>query len=288
MSVSVTLSIAGQNVIVSGDKSIKFLKKAAGLDVFAVVENKPGPDTVEIAFDQSPDDTPFKSYLSFEIFNERYCFGESDGKLKVSIEELTENRRIFRIEQVSQNRFVANQVADQEQLRIALWYSFFYFCAKRNLFSMHASCVVYKNEAVLFLGKSGTGKSTHTKLWCDNFEGATLLNDDGPIVQVGEKIIVHGSPWSGKTHCYKKLCFPLKAIVKLKQAPENKMFQLDRQKAVAALYPSFQPILTESDTLSDHVFNAMSDIILNVPVYHLDCLPDIEAAMLSRKVIFGE
>lgn len=288
MSVTVTLSIAGQDVVVSGGKTMELFDKTVGLNVFTVYENVPCHDHMEFLFDCLLDDTPFNPYLSFEVYNKRYCFGENDRKLIASIDELTGNRNKFRIEQVSPNRFVATEAADQDQLRAALWYSFFYFCAKRNLFSMHASCVVYKNEAVLFLGKSGTGKSTHTKLWCDNFKDAYLLNDDCPIVQVGGKIVVHGSPWSGKTHCYKKISFPLKALVKLKQAPENKMFQLDKQKAIAAIYPSFQPIVTESDTLSDYAFKAMSEIITDVPVYHLDCLPDIEAAKLSRKMIFGE
>ena len=63
------------------------------------------------------------------------------------------------------------------------------------------------------MGKSGTGKSTHSRLWLENVPGATLLNDDNPIVRltlVGA--IVYGSPWSGKTPCYKNESAPLAGV----------------------------------------------------------------------------
>lgn len=288
MNEKVTLSIAGQNVVISGDESMKIFNRTIGLNVFVEQNNEADNDVLELVFDQEIDDLPLKTYLSFEINDIEYNFTENDGKIKLSLKYMTGDRQKFIMEQVSPNRFVATSAANQEQIRIALWFSYLCFCAKRNTFSMHASCVVYNGEAVLFLGKSGTGKSTHTKLWYDNFEGAFLLNDDCPIIKIGDEIAVHGSPWSGKVNCYKKECYPLKAIVKLKQAPENKMIKLDKQKAVAAMYPSFQPILNESETLSDYVFEAMSAIISKIPVFHLDCLPNLDAALLSRKMIFGE
>lgn len=285
---SVLLSIADQSVIVDGGKSMRYFDFIVGLAAFIVKNNESFDGVMEFSFDQVVDDVPFSPYLSFEVSDTKYCFGEKDGLARFSMEKTCGDRHKFLMQQVSPNRFIATEAFNPYEVRAVLLYSYSFFCHKRNLFSMHSSCVVYNGEAVLFLGKSGTGKSTHTKLWCDNFEGASLLNDDCPIVQIGEKIMVHGSPWSGKTHCYKKLCFPLKAVVKLKQAPENNMYQLDRQKAVAAIFQSFQPILTECDAFADYVFDAMSEMISNVPIYHFDCLPNVEAARISRKMIFGE
>ena len=56
----------------------------------------------------------------------------------------------------------------------------------------------------LFLGHSGTGKSTHARQWLAAFDDAWLLNDDNPILRVMEdgEVRVYGSPWSGKTHFY--------------------------------------------------------------------------------------
>ena len=44
--------------------------------------------------------------------------------------------------------------------------------------SLHASVVTNGGRAFLFMGKSGTGKSTHSKMWLENVAGTELLNDD--------------------------------------------------------------------------------------------------------------
>ena len=89
----------------------------------------------------------------------------------------------------------------------------------------HSSTVSFGDKAYMFLGVSGTGKSTHSSLWLKYIEGTELLNDDNPVVRVGEDgtATVYGSPWSGKTPCYRNLSYPLGGIVLLSQAPYNKI-----------------------------------------------------------------
>ena len=81
---------------------------------------------------------------------------------------------------------------------------------RKDTVALHGSCIVYKGKAVLFLGESGTGKSTHTRLWRENIAGSKLLNDDSPIVRYEEGgVWVYGSPWSGKySFVYKAECYP--------------------------------------------------------------------------------
>ena len=43
-----------------------------------------------------------------------------------------------------------------------------------------------RGKRFFFLGESGTGKSTHTRLWRENIAGSKLLNDDSPIVRYEE------------------------------------------------------------------------------------------------------
>ncbi|MBO6066250.1 MAG: transposase, partial [Lachnospiraceae bacterium] len=82
---------------------------------------------------------------------------------------------------------------------------------------MHASVTMHAGKGYLFLGKSGTGKSTHSQLWINNIEGCELLNDDNPVLRVEDdgSVRVYGSPWSGKTPCYRNLDVPVGAIVDL-------------------------------------------------------------------------
>lgn len=154
--------------------------------------------------------------------------------------------------------------------------------------AIHTSTIVCRGRAVLFLGESGTGKSTHTRLWRENIEGVMLLNDDSPIVRIiNGQPWVWGSPWSGKTPCYKKECYPLAACVRLSQAPFNKIRKLTVKEAYGALHPSCPPAFSYDEFLYDHICEVLDAVLTNVPVYHLACLPDADAARLSYKTIFG-
>ena len=94
---------------------------------------------------------------------------------------------------------------------------------KYSAISIHSSAVTLNNQGYLFLGKSGTGKSTHSSLWLDTFQGCELLNDDNPIIRLSSDNIpwVFGSPWSGKTDCYKNKGVKIGGIAGLIQNKEN-------------------------------------------------------------------
>lgn len=197
----------------------------------------------------------------------------------------------------------ATSVENPNALRFSLWFAVSMLSAPSQLTFVHSSTIVYQGSAVLFLGESGTGKSTHTRLWLNNIEGSRLLNDDSPMIEVRgiaggliqnngfkeeETIMVHGSPWSGKTPCYVPRCFPLAAIVRLSQAPYNAIRRLSIPQALAALQPSLPPALVQDDYFADKIMDIISAVISAVPVYHLECLPDAAASRLSCETVFGK
>lgn len=114
------------------------------------------------------------------------------------------------------------------------------------------------------------------------------MNDDSPILRIidGEPWI-YGSPWSGKTPCYKNESYPLAACVRLSQAPSNRIKKLNIAQGYSALHPSCPPNFAYDDTLYDCISNTLSDLLSAVPIYHLACLPDAAAARLSCTTIFG-
>ena len=104
---------------------------------------------------------------------------------------------------------------------------------------VHASVIRHNDGGYMFLGRSGTGKSTHSRLWLSNIEDAELLNDDNPVIRIIDgEAMVFGTPWSGKTHCYKNESVPLKAVVRLSQAPYNKITRNIPLQAYASLMPA--------------------------------------------------
>lgn len=174
-------------------------------------------------------------------------------------------------------------------VRFALWIAYGLVTMPHQTVAIHTSVIEYKGRTVLFLGESGTGKSTHTRLWRENIEGAVLLNDDSPMLRIIDgKPWMFGSPWSGKTPCYKQESYPLAACVRLSQAPYNKIQRLSIPQAYAALHPSCPPDFAYDDALYDYISETIGEVLSQVPLYHLACLPDADAARLSCQTVFGE
>lgn len=150
---------------------------------------------------------------------------------------------------------------------------------------MHASVTVCDGRGYLFLGNSGTGKSTHSSLWLRHIPGTQLLNDDNPVIRVCEGIArVYGTPWSGKTPCYRNEDFPVGAIVRINQAPRNAIREMQPAEILASLYASSSG-LRAIRSIGDGLFSTIASVAGSVPCYLLDCLPDREAAELCHKTV---
>lgn len=145
----------------------------------------------------------------------------------------------------------------------------------------HSSTVSHNGKAYMFLGKSGTGKSTHSRLWLQNIEGTSLVNDDNPVVRIHDDgmIRVYGSPWSGKTPCYRHVDYELGAIVGLSQAPENKIRRMKGIEAYALLAASVSGKRWDK-SVADGLHRSLNQLATVAAVWHLDCLPDRDAALL--------
>ena len=97
-------------------------------------------------------------------------------------------------------------------LNNALMMAYAFSAACMGTMLMHASVIRCDGKGYLMTAPSGTGKSTHTRLWYDNIPGCDLMNDDNPVVRIIDgKAIVYGSPWSGKTRCYRNIQAPVGA-----------------------------------------------------------------------------
>lgn len=173
--------------------------------------------------------------------------------------------------------------------RFGLWMSFNLRAAARGALAIHASVLVHRGEAVLCLGESGTGKSTHTRLWREHIAGTALLNDDSPILRIRDGAAqVYGSPWSGKTPCYRNLHYPIRGFLRLRQAPENRIRPLSVLEAYGALQPSLPPSFAHDAALFEAENALLSALLRQVRVYRLDCLPDAAAARLACRTLYDE
>lgn len=190
---------------------------------------------------------------------------------------------------------VLHITAEYKDLRFcidnALMLMFAFRTAPLMTLEMHAAVVVKKaakgeDLGYLFLGHSGTGKSTHARQWLQAFPDAWLLNDDNPILRVMEdgEVRVYGSPWSGKTPCYINTHARVGGIIKLSQAPYNQLQLLTLPQAYAYMLSSASGLKMDRN-MADDMYNSIKHIITHVRCYHLDCLPNTEAAELCLQGI---
>ena len=103
----------------------------------------------------------------------------------------------------------------------------------------HGSVIAVDGEGYLFTAKSGTGKSTHARLWRENFgDRAVMVNDDKPLLRITKDgVIAYGTPWDGKHRLSANTSVPLKGICILERATENQIIRLDTKEQLRSAYP---------------------------------------------------
>ena len=221
------------------------------------------------------------------VWGDRFTFYETDEYYWTLIQYSNDKSKHWKMR--SSKDFSFNTIYcgnfDNSKRNFISWYCMVAFAQsgiKHNCVLFHASVVMDSAAGYAFLGKSGTGKSTHSRLWLSNIEGITLLNDDNPAVRVvDEQVFIYGTPWSGKTKCYVNDVRPLKGLVRLRQAPEN-IFEIRKNKdALLTLLPSCSAIRWNLNLYSSLV-NILLEILTRVPIAELKCLPDAAAAHLCH------
>ncbi len=167
----------------------------------------------------------------------------------------------------------------------ALMVMFALATADKGTALFHSAIVGHEGHGYMFLGKSGTGKSTHARLWMRYISGTELVNDDNPVVRVfPDGAVVYGSPWSGKTPCYRNIKAKLGAITRIDRAKTNSIDHLSTIEAFASILPSCSSMKWDK-TIFNNICNTITQIISKNCIYTMHCLPNKEAATICNKEI---
>lgn len=156
---------------------------------------------------------------------------------------------------------------------------------EHNILLFHGSAVAVDGACYLFAAKSGTGKSTHARLWRELLGArAVMVNDDKPLLAItGTGADVWGTPWDGKHRLSSNICVPLRAVCLLERGQDNHIEPISAKEAWPVLWrQSYRPsdpeklrrTLTLTDTLSKHT-----------RLYRLRCTPDIQAARAAYETM---
>lgn len=150
---------------------------------------------------------------------------------------------------------------------------------------IHASVIRHENRAYAFTAKSGTGKSTQVANWMRNIEGCDIVNDDNPIIRIIDgKPVLFGSPWSGKTPCYRDIQVELGGIVLIERDKRNHVTPLMPLNAFTTLLAACSAMKWDED-LYQRVCGTVSKFVESTKVVTLHCLPDADSAHTCRKYL---
>ena len=145
----------------------------------------------------------------------------------------------------------------------------------------HGSVIAVDGVGYLFAAKSGTGKSTHTRLWRERFgDRAVMVNDDKPLLKITDSgVIAYGTPWDGKHRLSTNMAVPLKAICVLTRSEENRIGEIQPKDA-------YQMLLQQTYRPADgaamlQTMKLIDGMMENTRFYRLGCNMSPEAAEVA-------
>lgn len=151
---------------------------------------------------------------------------------------------------------------------------------------IHSSVVAMDDGmAYAFAAPSGTGKTTHTRLWLEQFGSrAQVINGDKPVYRfVDQTLYACGTPWQGKERMGNNLICPVQAICFLEQSPNNEIRPLKGEEVSSRI---FRQILMPKDREEfERFWPLLERLVTSVDFYLLKCNREPEAAQLAYQTM---
>ena len=208
----------------------------------------------------------FKSYLTTDL---------PEFSVTVTREDIAFEQADL-LEEAHQDGFRPRVFTDPFLERAAIQRAFAEFLFDHGILLFHGSAIAVDGEGYLFTAHSGTGKSTHTRLWRQVFaDRSVMVNDDKPFLELRENgVWLHGSPWSGKHGLDANICVPLKGICILERGSENSIRPAFREETL----PMFQKQAYRPSG-KDAAFQKLTEkLSISVPLWKMACNKNINAA----------
>lgn len=156
-----------------------------------------------------------------------------------------------------------------------------------NAMILHASFIETKYGGILFSGPSGIGKSTQADLW-KLYEKAELINGDRTIIRKEENVWrAYGSPYAGSSRCFVNKSAAVRAVIILKKGEQCKIQKLNPSMAFLKTYAGMI-VNTWNEEYIQTITDLLSQFILEIPVYMLECTPTKEAVDLLKHTLEKE
>ena len=225
--------------------------------------------TVSSLFESTPQ--YFKNYLTQEPSEFSFC---------VTREAIAFEQADL-LEEAHRDGFKPRVFTDPFLERAAIQRAFAEFLFERDTLLFHGSSIAVDGEGYLFTAHSGTGKSTHTRLWMQAFGNrAVMVNDDKPFLQLDEdRVWLCGSPWSGKHGLDCNIRVPLKGLCILERGAENRIEQVSAAEVLPMLQKqAYRPLEEHKETAFLQLVDRLSQA---VPLWKMACNKNPDAAHIA-------
>ena len=155
-----------------------------------------------------------------------------------------------------------------------------------NRILMHGASISYNEHAYLFTAPSGTGKSTHIRLWKKYLgDDVKIVNGDKPFISLEDEPLIYGSPWAGKENWHRNCKMPLKGICFVQRGTTNSIRKIEASDCLSLL---FKQVYLPADTLAAGLTLELIDtLIKKVPLYVLTCDMSEDAVKCSFEALTG-
>ena len=211
---------------------------------------------------------------------EYLCDEEADFTVEISKEDIAYERQKSEKEDILEG-IPIRYFTDAYLETLAVYRKICTELLKKDTLLFHGSVVAVDGEGYLFTAKSGTGKSTHTALWRQEFgERAEMVNDDKPLLKItNDGVFACGTPWNGKHRLGVNKIVPLKAICILERDEKNHIARIGAQEALPMLMQqSFRTGTPDGMVL---MLDMLEQIMEKTKLYRLGCNMDSEAAHVA-------
>lgn len=185
------------------------------------------------------------------------------------------------LEEALRDGFKPRVFTDPFLERAAIQRAFAEYLIDHNTLLFHGSAIAVDEEGYLFTAHSGTGKSTHARLWMQAFgDRAVMVNDDKPFLRLdGERVWLYGSPWSGKHGLDANIRVSLKGICILERGPENTIQSICGKDALPMLIKqAYHPLDASKETTFSQLVERLSDTL---PLWKMACNKNPDAAHIA-------
>ena len=220
-------------------------------------------------------------FASTESYFSRYLTAEAPEFTIAPTAEDLQFEQDFKHREAIEEGIRPRVYAEPHLERVAIQRQFAEFLLRRDTLLLHGSTVAADGGAYLFTAKCGTGKSTHTRLWCQILgQRARMVNDDKPFLQLGQgEVVAYGSPWNGKHGLSNPIAVPLRGICILRRGSENRIWSIEPREALPMLRSQVYTPLDPAQM--GHLESLLHRLAETVPLWAMTCTPEIAAARVA-------